>query len=32
MRWHTIVLFLPVALLIDAAVAYVGWLIWASRF
>jgi len=32
MRWQPIVLFLPIALLINAAVGPVGWLIWISRY
>jgi hypothetical protein len=30
MRWQTIAVCLPFALLIDAMVVYVGWLIWKS--
>ena len=32
MRWKPLALFIPVALVINAAVAYLGWLIWATRF
>jgi hypothetical protein len=32
MRWRPIILFLPFAALINAALAYVGWLIWANWF
>jgi hypothetical protein len=32
MRWRPIILFLPFAVLINAGVAYVGWLIWANYF
>jgi hypothetical protein len=32
MRWRPIIWLLPFAVLIDAAVAHVGWLIWMNPF
>jgi hypothetical protein len=32
MRWQPLAVFLPIGLAINAAVYYVGWLIWAHSF
>jgi hypothetical protein len=32
MRWKPVAAMLPLALLVDAVVVYLGWLVWISRF
>jgi hypothetical protein len=32
MRWQPLVVFLPLGLAINAAIFYLGWLIWSYRF